>query len=421
MDEVGIMSEVAVGFASADITPDFPVELIGGAWENPVTTAVQSPLSLHIVVFVGAGQSCALVTVDSLGFTPQLTYGLQESVAQVVGTVPQQVMVNFSHVHSAPFPFSPVGGQRYLDLVYQRAAEAATAAIDAGVPCHAAWGLGRTTIAENRREDAVAVDDRIGVVRFVSIATGQSIAQVLRIAAHANILMTGEAVISSDFIGAARSRIAEETGIPTMIMQGAAGNLKPAGTDTVRGGTVQDVQRVAAQLADDFGGVAFGEERPLAVEMGQQTITLVAEIPSADEAAAIADQAQERFGIDGTAWLDECARLRDSGVREQSHERPLRFLQVNEGTLCGLSDELFCEIAMEAAERRETDLFFLNGYTGGCTVYLPTVTEWDRGGYEVLYSLLIFFPFYGQVMPFRRSSAEEILTAVAGTPVRQSP
>ena len=52
-------------------------------------------------------------------------------------------------------------------------------------------------------------------------------------------------------------------------------------------------------------------------------------------------------------------------------------------------------------------------YTNGCDGYLPTSSEYDRGGYEVLHSYLLYYIYYGVVMPLNRDSADILIKIVS--------
>ena len=41
--------------------------------------------------------------------------------------------------------------------------------------------------------------------------------------------------------------------------------------------------------------------------------------------------------------------------------------------------------------------------------YFPIEEEFDRGGYEVYWSLLIYFVYFGRVFPFERNSAGKLI------------
>ena len=45
--------------------------------------------------------------------------------------------------------------------------------------------------------------------------------------------------------------------------------------------------------------------------------------------------------------------------------------------------------------------------------YLPDAKEYDAGGYEVLWSNLIYFQYHGRVMPLDRDTAVKLADAAA--------
>ena len=86
----------------------------------------------------------------------------------------------------------------------------------------------------------------------------------------------------------------------------------------------------------------------------------------------------------------------------------MQFFRLNEGVLIGVPNEIMCEMALEV-EKQVGEKAFLGGYTNGCSGYLTTAREYDRGGYEVFWSMLEYFSYFGRVMPLRRESAEKLV------------
>lgn len=399
-------------FAQTDITPDFPVELIGAYRPDSTAKGVQQPLMAQALVLEQDGARYCLITIDSLGLTTTLGLALRERVAAEIQTSIGRVMLSFSHTHSAPAPLSPLNGERYFRLLSDRTAACAKEATERLAPCLAGWAMGEAGIAENRREGCTAVDNRLGALHFIHAETGAPLGIVLRVSAHANVLMEQNDAISSDFFGPAREKLAARFGCPAMLVQGACGNLKPMGVDKMRGGSIADVQRIADTLDQAASRLHFDHGEITRLSMLQRDIMLYSSVPSKEEAERIAREALAQSGVDGRAWLKECARLRDEGVTTQKLEESIQFLFINGGCLCGLPDELFCEISIDASARADAPLLFLNGYTNGCTGYLPHRAEWIKGGYETLHSYLTFYPFHGHVMPFAPDTAERITDAV---------
>jgi hypothetical protein len=71
-----------------------------------------------------------------------------------------------------------------------------------------------------------------------------------------------------------------------------------------------------------------------------------------------------------------------------------------------------CELAVDAAKACNDDLLYFGGYMNGCSGYLPTAEEYDKGGYEVLHSYLIYYIYHGRVMPLNRDTADRLVESV---------
>ena len=401
-------NECKAAFSQTDITPDFPVEMIGCYRKDDTPDGVLHPLYAQILLFERRTVRCCLIAIDSLGFTTALSDELRSKAAAALKTDASNIMLNFSHTHSAPAPLSNLNGQRYFMLVCERIGACLKDAISKLTPCRAAWTIGKAGIAENRRDGCSAVDDRLGALQVTDGESKAPIMTLLRVCAHANTLMTKSGKLSSDYIGLAREKISARMGCPVMIVQGAAGNLKPAGVDAIYGGEPSDTERIAEALARSAARLAFDAGEITRLAMREKEIELYSDVPTEEQAARIAGDS----GMDATNWLNECARLRKDGIAEQTVREPLQFLFLNEGCLCGVPDEIFCEPALDAAARAKTPYLFLNGYTNGCTGYLPHKEEWVKGGYETFFSYLDYYPFHGHVLPFRKDTADRLVGTV---------
>src|SRR5699024_7674199 len=59
-----------------------------------------------------------------------------------------------------------------------------------------------------------------------------------------------------------------------------------------------------------------------------------------------------------------------------------------------LSIALTREFALETERLLQNPFFYFNGYTNGCGSYFPTKEEYSLGGYEVYWSMLLYFADY---------------------------
>lgn len=398
-------------FAQANITPDFQVELIGCYREDSKSQGVLHSLYAQVLILEFCGKRHCLVAIDSLGLTTGLSDELRSMIAGQLKTDISCVMLCFSHTHSAPAPLSPVNGERYFHLMCDRIQQSVAEATHKLQPCKAGWAMGETEIGENRRGGCTVVDKRLGALKITD-SSGLPFAVVLRVTAHANILMSGHNEISSDYFGVAREKLREYFHCPVMLIQGAAGNIKPTGVDKILGGGIPDLNRISGLLLNSAKQLQFNAAEVSSLLMYSRDFDYYSDVPFKMEAERIADEAKALCGIDGKEWLSECARLRKSGINEQVRKGKIYFFSLNSFCLCGVPDEIFCEISIEASERTHAPYLFLNGYTNGCTGYLPHSEEWVKGGYETLYSYLQYYKFHGHVLPFKQDTAERIVKLV---------
>jgi hypothetical protein len=401
-------------FAQADITPDFQVELIGCYREDSKSQGVLHSLYAQVLILEFHGRNYCLIAIDSLGLTTTLSDELRSMVAKQLGTSISCVMLCFSHTHSAPAPLSPVNGARYFRLMCDQIKKCVAEALEKLQPCQAGWAMTNTQIGENRREGCTAVDNRLGALKITDSVFGRPIAVILRITAHANILMSCNNMVSSDYFGIAREKLQNYFFCPVILIQGAAGNVKPIRVDKIRGGGIPDLDRISGLLLNSAKQLRFKMMEVNNLQMYSKKFDYYSDVPSEAEAKQIADNAKESCGIDGSKWLGECERLRKSGITLQVQEGKIQFFNLNDGCFCGVSDEIFCEIALEASKRAHEPYLFLNGYTNGCAGYLPHREEWVKGGYETLYSYLQYYQFHGHVMPFQKDTADRLVKLVLG-------
>lgn len=399
-------------FAQIDITPDFQVELIGCYREDSKSYGVLHPLYAQVLLFEFCGRRYCLIAIDSLGLTTTLSDKLRSIAAKQLKTSISCVMLCFSHTHSAPAPLSPVNGERYFDLLCERIKKCVTEALEKLQPCKAGWALTDTKIGENRREGCTTVDNRLGALKITNSAIDHPLAVVLRITAHANVLMRGNNKISSDYFYSAREKVQKYFLCPVMIIQGAAGDVKPAGVDKIFGGSISDLDRIADILLNSVKQLHFNMTEVSSLQMYSKDFDYYSDVPCEKEVQKIAGDAKRLCGIDGSEWLRECEKLRKSGIAIQIQKGKVQFFNLNGGCFCGVPDEIFCEISLDASNRVHSPYLFFNGYTNGCTGYLPHSEEWVKGGYETLFSYLQYYKFHGHVMPFQQDTADRLVKLV---------
>ena len=423
------------GFAEVDTTPDWSVELVGFFREENRSKGIQQKLSVSVLVCQTNQDSCCIITIDDIGFTVELTHHLRDLAAGEIGCSHDQIMVFFSHTHSGP---NAAVEKRYYDLVCRQVVHAIKLAQANLQPWFAAWGITNNTIGINRRAGKSIIDERLGILKFTD-PNGSLKLLILRVTAHANVLSSDNNQISSDYIGTVRNLLEGKYQCHVMVVQGAAGDIRPKFqqqnaesleihgfrsvsqpyTQAEKAKYLQQsmlaLQQMAAAVYESVDAVIDSlKSIPIyRLLVFSETRTFFADVPCLEEAQRIADEAWQKAGIDGTHWLNEVSRLSRDNILTQLVDIEIQYFVVNDGCLCGIPQEAMCEIALDITNRTNEAKLFFGAYVNGIECYLPTAEEYDKGGFEVLWSNLINFRYFGHVMPLNRDTAQKIAEIVS--------
>ncbi|MBQ7033961.1 MAG: hypothetical protein IJN25_09945 [Clostridia bacterium] len=406
-----------LGYAEADITPDGPVELVGFNRTDATSRGILRPLLAQISLWEEKERG-VLITIDSLGFKKELTDILRNLVCEALGITREKVMVCFSHTHAAPNADTTPG---YFSMVCDKIISAVTKIKNHLVPVHIGCINCTADIGVNRRNQTAEVDKRIGLLKICPLAETKPKLLILRVTAHCNVLKRDNFFVSPDYFGAVRDTLTKRYNCPVMVIQGAAGNVAPkyyASTTIPSDGRSTQYVRTDNALQEMSNAVLSAVEQKIqkivlqtaAFQMYAKEIVLRAEVPTIETAEKIAHEAKQICGIDGAAWLKEVRKLSGIPIKWREETAEVHYLTLGQWCLCGVPYELMTEFSLEAAKNQE--YFYLNGYTNGCSTYFPTAEEFDKGGYEIYWAMLLYYKYYNRVYPLEKISAEKLLTFV---------
>ncbi len=408
---------IRLGYAKTDITPTIPVQLVGFNREDNTSRGVLNPLLAQVSIWESEERHC-LITIDSIGFKRELADRLRARAGSVLNVSCDKVMLCFSHCHSAP---DPAASEEYFEMVCRNVLTAVQSATADMELVSVGWDNAEVDIGVNRREDNVSLDKRAGILEACSLDWVDRKLLLIRVTAHCNVLKRDNYFISPDYFGNIRALLQEKYGCPVMVIQGAAGNIAPKYFDSIE--TPIDAkgpQYIRSKTALEDMAFAIYEKLSqriasinmtdtLSVHMYSREANFYANVPSLTEAESIAEEAKNCCGIDGTAWLEEVKRLHNAGVYRQEETVEVQYFAIGEWCICGVPYELMVEFSLEAMKKLKNPFFYVNGYTNGCLSYFPTEEEYDKGGYEVYWSLLIYYKYFNRVFPFERDSAGRLI------------
>jgi hypothetical protein len=413
-------AKLQLGYAEADITPLTPMKLVGFYRESNLSKGILAPLMAQVAVWKNDG-ICCLITIDSIGFTLELSNILRERVGNLLGISSEKVMLCFSHTHAAP---DADEDRTYFEEVCNKIEICVSQAAENISPVSVGWDNGMAKIGVNRRWISKDTDDRIGILKICDIKTDCPKLLILRVTAHGNVLKRDNYMISPDYFGDVRKTASLRFQCPVMVIQGAAGSTAPIyfcseetpvdarSEQCIRSKTaLEDMANLITEsVSSKFDSI--NQNKELTVHMYSWHIDLVSDVPSTDEALGIAKEAETMCGIEDSGWLKKVAELNKAGVHEQKEDVEMQFFSIGDWCMCGGPYEFMVGFALEAVRILHNEFFYMNGYTNGCLLYFPTIDEFDAGGYEVYWSMLIYYRYLDRVFPFRREEASKLIRFV---------
>jgi neutral ceramidase len=353
------------GAAQADITP--PVG--GPMWgffdrKNNPTTGIRDPLQARALVIAAGADRMALVSLDlGRGPTRDITASLRKRLKDAVGI--EHIFLVGSHTHCGPvLERNDVPPERpYVKELENKLFDLVVAAAKALQPARLGIGTKQVSLNVNRHsKQPNAPWDRTMLVLRVEDARGVPIAHAINYAAHATILGSKEMRWSADWPGAMAALVEQETAVPCLFLQGAAGDLT--------------INRALGNTPEIFGQLVAKEALSIIPKIRCEPAP-AATLQFAEEDFTFASRRPRTGAAVGSVTSSFYEREFASGVR------PHLSIALLNGRIgfVGVSGEFFCAHALHLRERARLDHLFFLGYCNDHQMYFPTIEAVAEGGY----------------------------------------
>ena len=400
-------AQALAGWAEADITPPLGFPMGGRGPVFDPAKQVADPLMAQIVVLQDhRRRRLVLVSLDVVGSTPSVADPLRHRLAAIAGTLPEAVVLNFSHTHSSGMcllDIYPYEGEKPAQLLHYEAmlgntlCALARRALERLSPVQVYWRNGRSELAINRRrrnEEGITEHrpDRDGYydpnLWVLELKASACRAILYSYACHPVVLYRAEwQSISADFPGAARTASRERLGEKTHLQffQGLGGSVRPRiladlDKEVFVTGSRETLHRAGEQLAGELIRILSRPGAEIEPELSAfMAHALVRPGPRLTPEAI--RELGPTWGGAGAYWTQ---RLRCGPPCDEVQPWPVGLIQL-------APEYLIAYIASEAvAEWRPQVEEVLSGYEmaswGYCQhvhTYLPTDELIKAGGYEV--------------------------------------
>jgi len=460
------MSTLRAGAGRAIITPPVGMPMGGWSNAlHERSEGNDIDLTATVLTVTDGNVAAAVCELDLCILTDAQAAGIRRAVSAATSIPVAAVRVTATHNHSAPVTGELTGGgwmregldivEPYMTMVIESMAGAARQAWRALVPVTVGHGIGSSPLALNRRVAMPGGGMRVGhawdgpsdhTVRVARLdaADGTPVATIVHYSAHPTILAGGNRVITPDYPGPVRRIVEASLGGLCLFLQGSPGDIGPIETFV---DDLEPYHRLGSMLGHDAAATAWRStarhfRQREAVHQDPSTWLTFFEYepqPPADStlivsATTIDVPVRDDLG-DALEWRARQGRLRqelmeaiERGVepmqirelRVQTKAASMRAeraealagmttypleihgLRIGPLAFIGIPMEPFIELGLEIAARSRSPMTLVSGYTNGYRNYLPTETEWARGGYEV------------DIAPFRPEAARMYVEASVG-------
>jgi len=395
---------IRIGLARVCITPERPVWLHGYACKprfRPFEGKLNDLYAKAMAVEDAHGERAVLITVDLCTLRAAEAKVLFGRLTEKTGLPRRQLLVNFSHTHSAPiigasdlfrYPMSAEDRQAtlaYTARLYDQLADVARAALADLKPATLAWGEGKCGFVRNRRQyDAQgvyrrmgpnpnkAVDDTVPVL-CVRSPEGRLRAIVFGCACHAVTLCQDNLKLSGDYPSFAQEAIERaHPGVQAMFVQGcgADANSDPRCGPSAEKNVRLQGQSLAAEVARVSKGPLEPVGGPLRVKFCEVDLPLKP-VPPVEELKKMSGA----MAHNATRML---AALKQGKPLPSYHRHPLAVWQFgNDLTFVGLSGEVVSGY-VPLVKRALGGRLWIAGYSNEVDGYLPDAVIVAEGGYE---------------------------------------
>lgn len=263
--------------------------------------------------------------------------------------------------------------QKLIDGIQEAQRQLAPARLGVG------WGLSYANInrrAKNANGKAFlgmdpegAVDRRIGVLR-IDKADGTPMACIANYPIHGTVMGPNNTLISGDVPGVVAEYFEEETGVPLLFINGAAGNIAPL---------------YSFPVYQDHKEAYFSQFKTLLGDRIIDTYDNICKTTSTINlhVSSITVETPRKEGLEWPtdAEFGKYTRTTSHGIHLV--KIPIRFLIINEDiAIWSAPVELFCEISNEIRDHSPYLYTFYFGYTNGGLLYLLSEKEFMYDGYE---------------------------------------
>lgn len=384
--------------ATAMVTPDQPMNMGGFGFRNKPSEGKRSEFYVKAIALEDAeGNQAVMLTFDLNGIFQPFSDQLRDRLKEKYNLSRSQIILNVSHTHSGPAPYSPrmdstsVLGKRaklYSEQMANHVVEIVGTALNRLQPVKISFANGVARFQVNRRnniqyklhlqEKFNGPNDYAVPVIKVEKASGEILAILFGYACHASMLR--DYILSGDFPAFARMELEKiYPGATTLFFQGAGGNQIGHPRNTVEA-TWQAGKTLATAVERVLSEPM--KELPASLATSYAEINLESDKNAAtkEELMKIASNTAAEDYVRNKA-KEDIEKLNRGESLPQTYPFPVQVWKIGDLPVFTLGGEPAVEYAIKLKLIFGQDAFVM-GYTNNVMAYISTPLMLTEGGYE---------------------------------------
>ncbi|MCA9448795.1 MAG: hypothetical protein KC931_16865 [Candidatus Omnitrophica bacterium] len=377
---------------SLEITPDQPIDLSGGPFGK--SRGVLDPLEAYILLLEIEGECFCWMTVDTIYLSSSWTDPLREKIARLLTTGRANTMISATHTHSgaAFMPLRQWGSPDmcHTDWVSRRILDGVRDLQDRLQPVRGNFGSAQADgVTVNRREPGGPVDEEVSVLTLHN-NNGQPIAMMVHFTCHPVTLWGFENKFSPDFPGYLRTALRQVSGgIPVFFINGAAGNINPAGFSP-ESTSVEYSKDIAKRVCSAARQAMLNSQplnlSPLVTAEERETL-LLDPPPSVETIHRIIEEADSHLNGDWSPesvgwarkkeWAIDLLAAIETGELADRESLEIQSVRLGALRILALPGDPYVEIGLKMKEISPSPHTLIAGFTNGMVGYLCT-RKWQE-------------------------------------------
>jgi hypothetical protein len=428
-------AEVPVGVAAVDITPTYPIRLVGYGSRKTESEGIESPLKARALAIGGddeaLGGPAVMVAVDNCAVGANVTEEVATRLKNKVGLKRERFVVCSTHTHCAPaltselnFIFgSPIPPDQkariaqYTRELTDSLEKVVLAALAARAPASLTWGQGRVGFAANRRvlkdgrwvdfgvNPNGPVDHSLPVLKAIDSA-GKVRAVLFGYACHCTTLGGEFNKICAEWAGYACDEIERQT--PGSIALAIIGCGADANPEPRRG--LDDAKEHGQAAAREVNRLLKTALAPLPGQVDARLRKIELPLEPLPDRATL-ELRSRKVGSEGYLARSMLERL-DRG--EKLPTTVLYPVQTwcfgGEMAMVYMGGEVVVDYALRLKWEIDQNRLWIVAYSNDVPCYIPSRRILSEGGYEADLSMV----FYGQPARFAPATEDLIIQAIHG-------